>query len=187
MNLKEWSAAFGETGASENDPLYRSQPAHVVTAADKTGFKTTGEWKDDAPAKPEEAQNYYNGKLAKQADGGSGTSATATFTPNLATPGLYRVEVRWPAVWLNARNVPITVKHAGGSETQRWDQTQFDRQGWRPLGTFRFAAGRAGAVTIGTEGILPGNEVHSWTKTVRADAVRWVKVPGDQTSAAPVQ
>jgi hypothetical protein len=186
MALTEWQTFSGESGGKISDALYKARPVYLITSQDATGFATIGQWKDDVPPKQEEAKLYYNGAKAKIIEGGKPENATATFTPSITVPGLYRVEARWPAVWLNARNVPFSITHAGGATTVKMDQHEFWNQGWRKLGDFRFVAGTNGSVRIDTTPVDPGNNVHTWTKNVRADAVRWVKLPElSQSKPAP--
>ncbi|MBM3851944.1 MAG: FAD-dependent oxidoreductase, partial [Verrucomicrobia bacterium] len=75
---------------------------------------------------------------------------TARFTPTLPAAGRYRVLIAYP--WNNNRatNVPVRIRHADGETAVRLNQKKTPSVDalLEPVGTFRFAAGRAGYVEI---------------------------------------
>ena len=73
------------------------------------------------------------------------------FRPNLPGAGRYHVYFNNLAHSQAATNVPIEITHAGGTATVSLNQ-QTSGNGWVLLGTFNFAAGAAGQVTIQTAG-----------------------------------
>lgn len=105
-------------------------------------------------------------------------SATATFTPNLQTPGNYDVYV-WHLQGSNrATNAPFVVVYNGGSVTSIVDQTGTGSSGWRLIASGRnFARGATGFVRLGNGPAETG-------KVVIADAVRWVYAAGQEPPPA---
>ncbi|MHC4985779.1 MAG: golvesin C-terminal-like domain-containing protein, partial [Planctomycetota bacterium] len=73
------------------------------------------------------------------------------FRPNLPGAGRYHVYFNNLAHSQAATNVPIDIKHAGGTTTVSLNQ-QTSGNGWVSLGTFTFAAGSEGQVTVRTAG-----------------------------------
>jgi hypothetical protein len=76
---------------------------------------------------------------------------TARFTPDLPAAGRYQVRLAYTANTNRATNVPVTIAHAGGTTTVRVNQRRQPAVSelFVSLGTFQFAAGRAGSVTVG--------------------------------------
>jgi hypothetical protein len=75
---------------------------------------------------------------------------SARFVPDLPRAGSYRVGIAYPANSNRATNVPVVIRHAQGETTVRINQ-RLKPQGTAPfhaLGTFDFAAGKAGWVEI---------------------------------------
>ncbi len=86
-----------------------------------------------------------------------------TFTPNLPKAGIYEVYLQHPANATRSPAVPVSVTHLDGTTIRAIDQRS-NGGTWRLLGTWRFAAGSAGSVTVSTQGTI------GW---VGADAVRF--------------
>ncbi len=78
-----------------------------------------------------------------------------------------------------ATTTPVTIRHAGGETTLRINQQQEPPHArlWRTLGVFRFAAGRAGFVRIGTDG--------TEGKYVIVDAVQFLAAPAPASPDPP--
>ena len=93
--------------------------------------------------------------------GGDG-SATATFTPTLAS-GTYNVYARWATHPNRATNAKHIINYKGGSAEVIVDQQQNGDQ-WNLLGQYEFAAGTSGNVVLTSEG---ANEY------IIADAIGW--------------
>jgi hypothetical protein len=76
---------------------------------------------------------------------------TAKFTPELPKAARYRVFVSYGALGNRATNVPVRVHHAGGETTVTIDQRRkpSGKDGFEPVGTFEFEAGKSGWVQIG--------------------------------------
>jgi hypothetical protein len=94
------------------------------------------------------------------------TSADATFRPNLPRAGWYEVFLWYPAN--QSRGIAtVTVDHGGAAFVARVDERSAGST-WASLGTFDFAAGTGGAVTISSAGA---------GGYVSADAVRFAERP----------
>jgi hypothetical protein len=74
----------------------------------------------------------------------------ARFIPDLPRTGAYRVAVAYLPHANRATNVPVTIHHAGGTQTITLNQRRppAEKRLLQPLGTFRFEQGRAGYVEI---------------------------------------
>jgi len=98
---------------------------------------------------------------------------TATWTPNLAQAGEYKVYARWTAEAGHLTAVPYTITHAGGSDTKYVDQQQNGGQ-WVLLGTYNFNAG-SGDVTMSLAASAAGEFCADAVKfeTTAADGWDW--------------
>jgi hypothetical protein len=74
-------------------------------------------------------------------------SCTATWTPTIPQAGAYKVYAWWQSRANRASNAPYTINYDGGSETVRVDQ-RYDSDQWNYLGTWQFAAGTSGSITV---------------------------------------
>ena len=79
---------------------------------------------------------------------------SATFTPDLPRTGLYEVRVSHNSNIRRANGVPVTVHHSKGKTTVKIDEGKPApiAKLFRSIGLFHFKQGRAGSVTISTEG-----------------------------------
>ena len=91
---------------------------------------------------------YYGTDYHHDANTGLTTLKTATFTPTLPTAGTYEVFARWPAFTNRATNVRYDITHTGGTTTAPLMNQQLNSNVWMSLGTYSFAAGTSGAVTV---------------------------------------
>jgi hypothetical protein len=92
---------------------------------------------------------------------------SAVFTPELAA-GNYEVRLYSTPNENRASNVPVLVKFGGGEKTVTVNQKAKTKDGYHVLGTFTFAAGKAGSVTV-RNADTDGHVV--------LDAVQFVKQP----------
>ena len=78
----------------------------------------------------------------------------ARFLPDLPKAGRYQVAISYSALSNRSTNVPVIVHHADGDTLLTVDQKKAPagKNGFHPLGTFRFEAGKAGWVEIGNAG-----------------------------------
>jgi hypothetical protein len=97
---------------------------------------------------------------------GKKAPARARFQPNLPRAGRYQVCLGFRPSKSQATNVPVTVRHAGGtaklSVDERTETTPFN---FTPIGEFKFRAGDSALVEI-TNGNTDGR--------VALDGVRWI-------------
>lgn len=108
----------------------------------------------------------------------SGNTASAFFTPAIATPGFYDVFVWYPQGGNRTTNAYVQIVHDGGSVLTRVNQ-ETGGGGWRQVGTnLHFVAGTNGFVRI-------GNFAGDTGEVVMADAVRFVYRAGQDTPVAP--
>ena len=131
---------------------------------DETAAELRGAWQYSTHTPPYVGVGY----LHDQRDGKGAKSVT--FTPDLPRAGRYEVRLAHCYNVRRATNTPVTIHHATGETVVRINQQEeppHDRL-WRTLGTFRFAAGRAGSVRIGSDG--------TDGKYVIADAVQFLPV-----------
>jgi hypothetical protein len=89
---------------------------------------------------------------------------SAQFTPNLPFAATYKVYVRWPMFNTYASNASVTVNFASGAQQFTVNQ-RANGGNWLLLGSFPFAAGTTGNVTISNTG-ANGNVI--------VDAVKFV-------------
>ena len=110
--------------------------------AERTGFATASE-----ANLPFVGRGYHHDGNTKRGD------QSAKYTPNLSKAGRYEVRLSYSTDENRATNATITIVHADG--TTRLDVNQRKKpvlaNGFTSLGTFRFAEGKAGSVTIGNE------------------------------------
>jgi hypothetical protein len=141
-----------------------TQPAavagEIIIDNGDSGFHTEGNW-----AAATGGQDYRDDLVWTTGTTAADTPATATWTPEIKTAGMYDV-YEWHGDDPNsdhAGNAPFTIKFDGGAKTVLVDlRTNTGR--WNLLGTFRFAAGKTGSVTLSSK--ADGNVI--------ADAVRFV-------------
>jgi len=126
----------------------------VSASAFNTDVSLAGSW------------SYSTGLGTYLSDGNTGKgSKTVTFTPNLPSAGTYEVFIRHWGSTSYANNVPVTITHASGNQAVTVNET-INHQTWVSLGSYSFAAGRAGKLVVSNAGT---------TKTVSVDAVKFVK------------
>ncbi len=134
-------------GAPSAPPAPR--PETVVTHRDAGKVELTGDWT------PSTYGDYLH-------DGNAGKGAKrVAFTLTVPKTGRYDVFLGYSPHSNRASRVPVTVAHAGGETSVMVDQRS-DPGGWRRLGSFEFAAGEGGRVTIsnaGTSGYVIADSV----------------------------
>ncbi len=103
----------------------------TLAAPPQPRFTTTGEWGYSV------GMGYAPNKAAIWA---SKAGATATFTPNLDSPGTVRVWFFVVAGTNNDPSVRFEIRHEGQTDTKFVDTSQGPAR-WEDLGTYRFRAG----------------------------------------------
>lgn len=146
-----------------------ARAADTVITVDNTdpGFAAEGEWNASTRDPGFEGENYLWHASKRRAE----QAAAATWTPELAEAGAYRVEIKWVASKRDDRatNAPYTVHSAEGTHTKRVNLAEIERAGeWFSLGIFRFEKGTAGKVVLTNDAF----------DSVVADAVRFIRLPG---------
>ncbi|MGI8966485.1 MAG: immunoglobulin domain-containing protein, partial [Limisphaerales bacterium] len=96
-------------------------------------------------------------------------NASATFRPNITTPGKYDVYIWYPQGSNRATDAPVLVSFEGGSQTVLVNQTT-NGGDWRLIASGKsFPAGTSGFVRLSNNSLVAG-------KVVIADAVRFAYV-----------
>lgn len=121
---------------------------------EEVGF--AGHWATDF-GHPE--QYYLNHQVTSSTAG----PASATWTPDLARNGLYKVYAWWASSSNRTSEAPYEINHRFGTSIIRRDQ-RMDGGQWNFLGAYPFRAGTEGSVRLANT--APG--------TLSADAVRFV-------------
>ena len=88
----------------------------------------------------------WNGTRTRYSDTDS-VGSTVTWQVNLPEPGEYRVSVWYPTNPTTTTSAAYVVEHEAGSTEVVVNQTE-GATAWRPLGTFRYAAGAVGLVRL---------------------------------------
>ncbi len=128
-----------------------------------THATTTGRWTRSRG--PEIEYRYRVGLLD---EGKRDGKARAEFTTTLAKTGRYRVCVAYATANSRASNVPLEVKHAGGTANLRVNQRKKASPfAFTPIGEFRFKAGDPASVVYSNAGV---------DGDVQIDTVRWLWV-----------
>ena len=153
------SAADAEAHARGLDP--KSLPGAVVDDDQAILF---GTWQSSGAA-----SNFVGHGYRHEGKGDAGP-ATARFEAKLPKAGRYEVRMTWPANTNRASNVPITVEHANGKDSQQLNQKVPSAQkgGFSVLGTFSFTPNSPATVVVGNQGA---------DGYVVIDAVQWIEVP----------
>lgn len=159
--------APGDVDRPELVPFIVADPATLPgIVVDETQATLEGRWQYSTHTPPYVGLGYLHDQREDKG------AKSVTFTPDLPAAGWYEVRLAHCYNIRRASNTPVTVRHAGRDTTLRVNQQQEPPHArlWRTLGTFRFEAGRAGFVRIGTDG--------TEGKYVIADAVQFLPVAG---------
>ncbi len=118
-------------------------PSGSEFIVDNMNATFSGAWTASAATTGYYGTNYHH-------DGNTGltTLKTATFTPTLTTADTYEVFARWPAFTNRATNVRYDITHTGGTTTAPLVNQQLSNNLWMSLGSYSFAAGTSGSVTM---------------------------------------
>ena len=144
------------------------QKAEVIVDNDGAGFtghgryEETGTWSDGGQGFADTASYYLSGTNPfTLGTARSTTCGTARWTPDIPEKGRYAVYVSYKATYKNTSSALYTVHHLGGDTHFKVNQ-KISGSTWVYLGTFDFAKGASGYVTLETNGAR-----------VNADAVRF--------------
>ena len=153
------TAADAEGHARGLDP----KSLHGVVVDDDQAI-LSGTWQSSGAA-----SNFVGHGYQHEGKGAAGP-ATARFEAKLPKAGRYEVRMTWPANTNRASNVPITVEHANGKDSQQLNQKlpQAQKGGFSVLGAFSFTPDSPAAVVVTNQGA---------DGYVVIDAVQWIEVP----------
>ncbi|MHB1036931.1 MAG: lamin tail domain-containing protein [Pirellulales bacterium] len=170
-----WPSGADGTGASlarlapmayGNDPSnWMASYVEVIVDNKDAGFSTLGTWLESTAGDEYAASSVY----------ANTSGATATWTPNLPQGGRYDVYAWWSRfqngglLYDRDSTADYTITHAAGTSVVQKDQDVGYGQ-WTKLGTFDFAAGAAGSITL-SRGLGA-----TAMETTSADAVRLVRL-----------
>lgn len=138
-----------------------ADPGFSVLSADWT-------WSDATPG------HWGTGYQFRTTTGFGNSFGEVEFRPDLPTTTTYEVAVWYTQGSNRAPDAPFTIHYNGGSQTIDVDQ-RVNGQQWFVLGSFPFAAGTAGRVTLSNDAAA---------SVVIADAVRFVAVGTTQLTMA---
>ena len=126
-------------------PDPKALPGIVV---DDVDAKLIGQWKHSVHTPPFVGKSYVHDM--KEGKG----EKSATFTPEIPKAGLYEVRMSHNSNVRRANGVPVTIRHADGETVVKVNEGEHApiEKLFRSLGTFRFEKGKAGSITIGTQG-----------------------------------
>jgi hypothetical protein len=163
--------APGEVDRPALVPFIVADPATLPgIVVDETAATLVGKWQYSTHTPPYVGLGYLHDLRADKG------AKSATFTPELPRAGWYEVRLAHCYNVRRTTTAPITIRHADGETTVRVNQREEPPHArlWRTLGTFRFAAGRAGFVRIGNSDTADGYVI--------ADAVQFLPVSAPPTS-----
>lgn len=162
--VQEIDVAALQRELRENPLADGSVPELLLDDQLSSGVEIRGEW----------SSSRVSGQYASSVLLSEGAADGAVrFVPEVSTPGQYLVYLYWPPSEGLATNVPVEIRHAGGTERLTLNQqreaegVQHNIVSWQLLGEFTFDAGAEGWLEIGTAGA---------DGTVLADAVLFVPV-----------
>ena len=171
---------------TDNDPAFDAPRTGRMRQSGR--YAERGSWSDAGPGFADILPTYtfsdnpFQAGTARQARcAGNQPNASATWTPTISQRGPYAVYISYTTLPNSCETAHYTVRHLGG-ETEFTVNQRRGGGTWIYLGTFEFAEGTAGGVTLDNRG--PAGSV------VTADAVKigggmGKLVRGGQTSGMP--
>lgn len=131
-------------------PVKVEMPATVIIDNKDSGYQESSGWYESG------AQNEYKGSSRYTSSSGK----TATWTPNIDEAGEYEVYAWWDYYSTRDTNALYTIHYNGGSDPIRVNQKE-DYSQWTYLGTYTFAAGTSGHVTLTRDSQSTGSSTSS--------------------------
>jgi Zn-dependent M28 family amino/carboxypeptidase len=125
------------------DPDLVEDPTEVILDNGDAGVVEVGEWRSSTFLGTRYGADYRHDRNTDKG------SKSVSYTPELTASGSYEVFIWYPAYGTLATNVPVDIVYDGGSTTATVNQ-QTGGGGWESLGTYTFAAGTSGNVTVRT-------------------------------------
>lgn len=154
--------AAGTGGAELRTRVSSFHTAGWPIIVDNASASLTGPWTAGTSSTDKWSTNYHYAGTASGT-----TTAAATFTPLIETPGNYDLYAWNPGGSNRSTNAPFDIQSEKGTVSVRQNQTPLNA-GWRALASGQpFARGTNGWVKL-------GNNTGEASKVVVADAVKWV-------------
>ena len=145
--------------SSDGRVLASSLPGIIV---DDVEAIKTGTWVSS------HASSYWIGDGYVHDNNHKSSVSTMRFEAKLPESGMYQVAISYPQNANRANAVPVTIEHAGGTQTIAVDQTKSNGEHqFVTLGTFQFDRAKPAVVVVSNEGT---------SGYVVADAVQWTPV-----------
>lgn len=158
----DWNALV----AAVNSRLGVANNDIVIDNTDPGFTALSGSWSTGSSAAGHYGSDY---RFATSVSGSP--TASCEWRPSISVAGDYDVQVFYPEGTNRAPDSPFSILHTGGSATVTVDQTT-NGGSWVSLGTFNFASGSSGFVTLANDA---GGSV------VMADAVKFAFVQATTT------
>ncbi len=149
------------------------QNIEIVLDNDDPGVTYTGSWSNSTASVRYENNVTVSGVSYRFATAGASETATARYTPTVATAGFYPVYA-WTPDSSNRVIQTYRIRHSGGTAAVSIDHRVVGR-GWIYLGNYHFETGTAGYVEITNQSSVSG--------VVVADAIRFGSGMGDVDGA----
>ncbi|MDA7881201.1 xanthan lyase [Akkermansiaceae bacterium] len=159
------SHAPGEVDIPANVKFIVADPKSLPgIVLDETAAVLKGKWQYSTHTPPYVGMGYLHDQKSDKG------KKSVTWNPNIPQSGKYEVRLSHCYNSRRATNTPVTIVHATGMTTIRIDQQEIPIHGklFRSLGVFEFRKGKAGSVTISSEG--------TDGKYVIADAIQFLPV-----------
>ena len=152
----------GPVSGGKGKPI--SKMAGIVV--DDEAATLTGSWTSSEAAESFIGFNYRH-------DGKAGNGkAQAIFEAEIGDGGEYAVRFGYTPNANRAKNVKVTIGHAGGTDTVVVDETQKPSHGlFHELGVYTFKSGQKATVTVTNE----GTEGYVVIDGVQWEAVKWIR------------
>ena len=157
-------AAVAAPAAASTSASASASADEIIIDNGDPSFKSEGNWTEASGG-----HDFKDGTVYASGTSASDAANTATWTPDIKTAGMYDV-YEWHGDDPNsdhATNAPFTVKSDDGTKTIMVNLRNNTGK-WNLLGTFKFAAGKGGNVSVSSSN-ADGN--------VLADAVKFVPHP----------
>jgi hypothetical protein len=103
----------------------------IIVNEESSGYTETGSWGTSTLSGSDGGSSRYSSSIG----------STATWKPNISTPGYYNVYVRYPYHYGSAANAQYTIYHNGVMNTVSIDQTTIADGRWRLIDTVYFTGG----------------------------------------------
>ena len=145
-------------------PIKLDTGASVFVDNKESGFTTSGSWNESSAGHEFKDSSFY----------ATGVGAWGKWTPHIKTAGSYKVYAWWGCNSSGDRNAEYSIVYNGGTDTLYQNQRQESGNvcgEWVELGTYTFAAGTGGSVSVKRHSSSDGTSTN-------ADAVYFENLDG---------